>query len=230
MTTKTAPKTATRNAYIDRDSLDGRSIKFIASTAGVKRDGIDLKIDGIDTTNFEANPVFLWAHDYSGRTLPIGKVTKIVKTKKRLDVTVEFDQSDEFARQVEQKYRDGFLNAVSIGWNIVEWQRAEEGDTTGADFVVTASDLLDVSAVPVPGDPSALMKTQREFLTSLGQELIEMSVDGDAPVGEPVDADTVTARLDALEATVNRLDVTPLVEVAPLVAIRDAFTEETTHV
>jgi len=240
------PAHLTRNAYLDRDTIDPdtRDLTFVASTSGVKRDGIDLRIDGMETANFEANPVFLWVHDYYGRTLPLGKVTKIRKLKNRVDVTVEFDQDDEFAVEVERKYRDGYLSAVSIGWNILEWQRVtdskdEDGHDTEADFIVTRWDLLDVSAVPVPGDPSALMKTQRIFLRDLGLELIE-TVEGTTP-DVVVDADTFGERfakvLETLEESVTRISEhtdtlqpaepageTP--DTGSLVAIRDALNKE----
>ena len=144
-------------AYVEpeeaRAAEAGDAIKFVATTEGVKRDGLDLRLDGLDTTNFERNPVFLWVHSYT--MPPIGKVTKIRKLKKRIEMYVEFDQNDEFALDIERKYREGFLTAVSIGWIITEYERAAEDEE--ARFIVTRSDLLDLSAVPVPGDPDALM-------------------------------------------------------------------------
>lgn len=240
------PKHLIRSAYLDRDSIDAetRDLVFVASTSGVKRDGIDLRIDGMETGNFESNPVFLWVHDYYGRTLPLGKVTKIRKLKNRVDVTVEFDQDDDFAVEVERKYRDGYLSAVSIGWDILEWHRVEDDEESDADFIVTRWDLLDVSAVPVPGDPSALIKTQRTFLRDLGLELIEAaeeSVNGTTEV--VVDADTFGERfakvLETLEESVTRISeyvgalpppepVGEVIEFGPLelVAIRDALNKE----
>jgi len=51
----------------------GGPIRFVASTEGVKRDGKDLSADDWLLDDYRANPVVLWAHDYVGRTLPIGK-------------------------------------------------------------------------------------------------------------------------------------------------------------
>ena len=196
-----------RTAYLDRELLaDTReALTFIASTSGVKRDGLDLRMDGLTTENFEANPVFLWVHDYNGRTLPLGKVTKIRKLKARFDVTVEFDQADPFAVEVERKYRDGYLNAVSIGWDTIEWHRVEEDEDSEADYVITRWDLLDVSAVPVPGDPEALITTQRAYMAHLGIDF-DFDRQSSAPPGV-VDADdlgeTMRELLTVLKASVT---------------------------
>lgn len=231
-------------AYFDKDASEegSRALTFVASTSGTKRDGLDLEIDGLQTDNFEKNPVFLWAHDYGGRTLPIGKVTKLRKLKNRLDATVEFDDSDEFAKTVEQKYRDGFLSAVSIGWRIFEWERGL--DTDDFDYRVTSSDLLDISAVPIPGDPTALIKAQRDFLAGDGYpDLSETEDDGTEtasersvePAGEEEtttvaeltkEIDEISVRLDE---AIARLDESPtgdepdLGTLADLRALRDAL-------
>lgn len=140
------------------EEVMGEPIRFVASTEGVKRDGLDLKMDRWDLTNFERNPVFLWVHDYFGRTLPLGRVQAEIE-KDALIANVVFDQADEFARQVERKYRTGFLHSVSVGWETVE--RDEQ----------TFYDLLDVSGVPVPGDPDALIERQGVAMRNLVGEL-----------------------------------------------------------
>lgn len=142
-------------AYCERQA-DGSlvapgPIRFVASTEGVKRDGRTLRMDRWMLDSFRQNPVFLWAHDYWGRNLPIGRVEPAVENG-QLMADVTFDQEDDFARQVESKYRRGYLNAVSVGWNDV--QKGKE----------IWHELLDVSAVPVPGDADALMERQYRAL------------------------------------------------------------------
>ena len=154
-----------------RAAADGTTLSFVATTAGMKRDGLDILISGISTENFMRNPVFLWAHDYFGERLPIGKVTSIRPLKSKMKVRVEFDTEDEFAMQVKSKFDRGFLNTVSIGWETLEFDR----DTN----TVLKSDLLDVSAVPVPGDPDALIERQRSLMRSLGTELLERFAEAD---------------------------------------------------
>ena len=129
----------------------GDPIRFTASTAGIKRDGLDLDMQDWLLDNYRKNPVFLWAHDYWGKYLPLGRVKAEVEGD-RLMAEVVFDQNDDFARAVERKYRDGFLHTVSVGWNFVEVDKKRK------------MELLDISGVPVPGDPDALMERQYEAL------------------------------------------------------------------
>jgi len=158
-------------AYHERATEDGTHI-FIASTTGVKRDGLTLDLAGGQIDNYQRNPVFLWAHDYQGRTLPIGKTSRLQLSKTRLRAHVLFDRADPFAAEVERKYDGGFLNAVSIGW--VERERGPKGE-------ISKWELLDISAVPVPGDPDALMEREVTLLRSI----VGGVVSGDG-TGEPL--------------------------------------------
>lgn len=125
----------------------GEPIRFVISTEGVKRDGKDLKADQWTFENYRKNPVVLWAHDYFGGNLPIGRGSPGQDGAVTF-ADVVFDQEDELARQIESKYRRGFLNAVSVGWKDLP----VEGEVM--------ADLIDISAVPVPGDPDALIERQ----------------------------------------------------------------------
>ena len=150
-------------AYCERQAVEsgapGAPIRFVASTDGMARDGKALNPEDFHLDNFRRNPVFLWVHDYWGQHLPIGRVPNVEATGGQLLADVEFDQADEFARAVESKYRRGFLNAVSIGW-----QDVQEGKRTWHD-------LLDISGVPVPADPNALKLDEARALASLDLEI-----------------------------------------------------------
>lgn len=174
----------------------GDPVIFTASTPGVKRDGRDLNIASWDLNNYQENPVFLWVHDYGGRTLPIGRADASIEGK-RMRAVVIFDQADEFARQVEQKYRTGFLNAVSVGWDDhvyckkcgneldrwsqygLEYFRKKcphcEAELT-PEVIDLRYELLDISGVPVPGDPDALIERQiralKQTLEDITPELV----------------------------------------------------------
>lgn len=144
----------------------GTPIRFTASTAGIKRDGIDLDPNNWDLANYRRNPVVLWVHDYMGANLPIGRADAFVEGD-ALMADVTFDNEDPFAMAVESKYRRGFLNAVSVGWqtrNLVD-------DATNEP--VTRYELWDVSAVPVPGDPDALIERQKRGIADMVDRLVE---------------------------------------------------------
>jgi hypothetical protein len=154
-------------AYHERKLTDGTHV-FVATTGGAKRDGLALDMTGGSYDNYLRNPVFLWAHDYGGRTLPIGKTKKLAPSKGKLRAWVEFDKSDPFAVEVERKFDEGFLSAVSVGW--MDLERDAQG-------VIVKWDLLDISAVPVPGDPDALIEREvalvRSFLAEHEERAIE---------------------------------------------------------
>jgi hypothetical protein len=151
-----------------RQSEMGTPIRFLASTEGVKRDGINLRVEDWYLNNYRRNPVVLWVHDYFGRQLPIGRAEVSQDLNQRaLVADVTFDQGDEFAREVERKYRAGYLHTVSVGWNEIEIDRRR------------VYDLLDISAVPVPGDPDALMERMQRGLAAEGWRLLpEKTGDG----------------------------------------------------
>ncbi len=113
-------------------------IRFVASTEGAKRDGLDLKAEGWAVTNYMMNPIVSWAHDYNRP--PIGRATVSFQGRDLL-ADVQFDDGDPFAVDVERKVRAGFINAVSVGW-----QDQADGQR----------DLVDVAVCAVPVDPQAL--------------------------------------------------------------------------
>lgn len=155
----------------------GTPIRFVASTEGVKRDGLEVGIEAWELGNYKRNPVFLWAHDYFGRTLPIGRAEAFVDGE-RLMADVTFDPDDEFAVSVERKYRKGFLNAVSVGWDTLAFEPSKNPDTRGR---VLKAELLDISAVPVPGDPDALKERQLRGLQELGTVLSRLDLEDTTP-------------------------------------------------
>ncbi len=133
------------------EEMDGVLSASVASTEVVDRMGEVIKQDGWELKNFQKNPVLLWAHN-AGLTAaqpPIGKVTKVWLDgvrKKRLMFSAKFDLQDSFAADIYRKFKEGFLNAFSVGF-----QPLERDDNT-----YTRSELLEISAVPVPANPEAL--------------------------------------------------------------------------
>lgn len=144
----------------DDDDDDSKPLPFIASTEGVKGDGFDLRADSWDLSRFKRNNLVLWGHDFFGDRLPIGKADARVDGKElRADIT--FDPDDEFAQQVQRKYRTGFLNAVSVSWDAIDGK----------------NHLLEISAVPIPMDPDALMERQKRGLADIGKTLSKIIED-----------------------------------------------------
>lgn len=159
--------------YADRSAATtdamGQPIRFVASSEGVKRDGLSIRAAGWQLDEYTANPAVLWSHDYRGERPPIGRAERVWVEGDRLMADITFDTADDFAAAVERKYRSGFLNTVSVGWDIEEQEGHE----------VTRANLIDISAVNIPGDPGALMERQARALRNLGQTLLEAIDDDD---------------------------------------------------
>lgn len=167
----------------------GSPIPFVASTPGVKRDGLDLRAQGWRLDNYRRNPVFLWAH---GRSEPsLGRVD--ADAGDSLRTLVHFDQEDDFARKIESKYRRGFLNAVSVGWDFVD-ERGQRADISRMTLAAVRDnafyDLTELSGVPVPADPDALV--QRAALAKLSRELVDLLDEQETPES-PMTADEMRA-------------------------------------
>ncbi len=147
--------------HFDREAAaPGGSLRFIAATEGVKGDGIDLRMAGARLERFRRNPVFGYGHSYRGRgDLPIGRGVSTEVDGSRLLIDVEFDQGDEFAKEVERKYRSGFLHAVSIGFDVAKWQDGKGSYWSGG--VAEEWELTELSAVPVPMDDLAVVEAGR---------------------------------------------------------------------
>lgn len=145
-------------AYVDRDATTtGGPIRFVAATEGPKGDGIDLRMGGADLRRFRANPVVGYGHCYWGRNdLPIGRADNTLVDGDQLLMDVVFDTADEFAATVDRKYRDGFLNAVSIGFDVHEWEDGQRNTR-----VATQWELFELSAVPLPMDGKAVVESGR---------------------------------------------------------------------
>lgn len=139
----------------DTDDAD-KPLRFIVATEGKKADGLDLRMDGLNLERFRANPVVMYGHDYWGRdSLPIGRAENIAVDGPNLMADTVFDPDDEFARRVEGKYRGGFLNAVSVGFDV----RGIDPETG----VVNEWEMIEYSAVPVPLDPDAVVESGRQL-------------------------------------------------------------------
>ncbi len=143
----------------------GEPIKFVATTEGTKADGLNLMMDKLDLGRFEANPVIGYGHNFFGRSnLPIGRAVDIEVDAPALRLSVAFDQADEFATTVEQKVRDRYLNAMSVGFDVVNVD-----DETG---IPQSWELFESSIVPIPLDPEALSEVGRAAVKDL-ESLLE---------------------------------------------------------
>lgn len=162
--------------HLDRTALTTDAdapLRFVASSTGVNRYGFSLRNEGWLLTHYDRNPVFLWAHDASQP--PIGRAPAM-REGGELVANVTFDRDDAFAARVESKYRRGFLSCVSVGWDFVNHDGSQIDDPwrLSPDRMRDDCfyDLAEISGVPVPGDPRALVQQQRKALSLLGRDLV----------------------------------------------------------
>lgn len=137
-------------------SVDAKAftITAVASDGTMDRDGEVISMDAWRLDNFLKNPVLLWAHDYS--EMPIGKVTAIRTDTGKLVFEAQYAvEHSEKAAQVFGMFKDGFLNAFSVGFAPQKWENGDGTTTPWRTF--TEVELLEISAVPVPANPNALV-------------------------------------------------------------------------
>ena len=174
---------------VDPQAQAGTPIRFIASTEGVKRDGKELRSEAWRIDNFRRNPVVLWAHDYIGNHLPVGRA-EVGFQDRAMTADVTFDTGDEFGANIDRKYRSGFLHAVSVGW----------------DELADGNELLDISAVPVPGDPDALIQRQLRALRAVTDALsVTQSESHDQADGERTGAVLNSRNMERLQQAAGLL-------------------------
>ena len=142
-----------------------RILRFIGSDETPDRDGDVISVEGWDLKNYQLNPVFLWAHDYS--IPPVGKAINVGVKGKKLMFEIQFPEKGiyPFADLVYNLYKGGFLNATSVGF--VGKQATERDDKDAEDappwqvgVKFTQQELLELSAVPVPSNPQAVQQAK----------------------------------------------------------------------
>ena len=182
------------------------ALVFMASTPGTKRDGLDTAALPWRVDNYRLNPVVTWVHDFGGTRLPIGRGdVEVLNTPagEFVRAAITFDRADPFAAEVERKYRDGFLHAVSVSWDDVD----ASGIPVRSGGRATAHELLEIAAVPVPGDPAALQDKRNTALRSMARELITALASAD---DEPDAELSLTEGQDAPDLSLTNDEVAEL--------------------
>ena len=135
---------------------EDRAVTFVLSTEEVDRHGDVISADGWVLDSYRENPVLLWAHDY--RKPAIGRAAKVWVEPHRLLAKMEFAPT-KFAQEVSSLYRSGFQWGVSVGFKPLRYEERRD-DKTGAFLGLRflEQELLEVSAVPVPANRSALRR------------------------------------------------------------------------
>lgn len=165
---------------------DAPLVDFTASDETLDRYGEVISAAGWDLRNYARNPVFLNAHQSSDITHVLGRAEVTEVRDGRLYQRIRFAvEENPIARLAHGLYRGGYLRAVSVGFVPHDWVDGGEGD--GFTRMFTKQELLEVSAVPIPANPSALAMGLGSGAVSRG------------------DVDDTIALLETLKATKNLL-------------------------
>ena len=131
---------------------------FVASTDSADRYN-DIVEQNWSLDAYKRNPIVLFNHNQ--QALPIGRGDVRVENN-QLMIDVEFDMEDATAAEIARKTKSGFLNAVSVGFQPLEFVPrnelpAEHKYAGKTGNLYTKSELLEVSIVTVPaqGDATA---------------------------------------------------------------------------
>ena len=138
-----------------KDIGDG-VLEFVGSVENTEdRDGDVIKASGWELDNYKKNPIIMWAHKYDKP--PIGKAISVSVSKGKLIFQVKFAdfQTYPFADTIYKLCKGGFLNATSVGFIPKEWEIGKKENDPIRTY--TKQELLELSIVPVPSNPDALV-------------------------------------------------------------------------
>lgn len=160
----------TKNLSVKTEDIGERTVRFTISKEVVDRDGDVLIARGVDFSNYMKNPVFCGFHNT--HDFPLGKVTKFWIEGDSVKADVYFPTIDELSsdpNNVCEKaklvdfcyncYKNGMLNAVSVGFIPKEWEPNKE---TGGN-IIKEWELLEFSAVAVPANQDAIAQAVKSF-------------------------------------------------------------------
>ncbi len=143
---------------------DSATFKVIATNETRDRDGEIIKVTGWNFDNYMKNPVILSNHNYTIENI-VGKATRVYLEEGNVIVEGVFAESPAGVL-AKSLYDGGFLKTVSVGFI------PKERDKT--DYrIITQAELLELSFVPVPSNPSALSMDGKSFTEAKTLGLVE---------------------------------------------------------
>lgn len=155
------------------DLQEGRVAATI-STGSVDRDGEvilpsawEKRLDA-----YLANPVVLWAHSHWDP--PVGKMVDYNITDEAFTAITQFAIEEyDFANLVYTLYKNGYLNAFSVGF-IPHGFSDEKIDEAQGGITYTDVELVEYSAVPVPSNRDAVVEIYPQIKSHLSPTLLDL--------------------------------------------------------
>lgn len=135
-------------------SKEGATFKVIATNETRDRDGEIIKVTGWNFDNYMKNPVILSNHNYKIENI-VGRATRIYVENGNVIIEGVFAETPAGVL-AQSLYDGGFLKTVSVGFIPKERDKADYR-------TITQAELLEVSFVPVPSNPTALSLDAKSF-------------------------------------------------------------------
>lgn len=150
---------------LKKDSLGRRIIRGMATTDTLNRDNAVMAPEGAVVEWFKRNPAFLANHHevfMDGTPGRIGTVIELTRKRNGIGFAAREAPSNPLAAVYFNMAEDGDLNAVSIGWIPIEWERFAtivNGRNAGA-MRFTKWEFIELSLLSgVPKAPDALLES-----------------------------------------------------------------------
>lgn len=184
---------------------------LILSTDRLNSHGFRVLSSGGDFTDFLKNPVLLYDHirrfieNHDSIILPIGKINNLRSESDLVVGDPEFDQDDEFANKVRKKFDKGYLNAASIGFDVVEWSEDPDLMVPGQSGpTITKWKLKEVSITDIPSNSDAVKLNYKGRTICLNGKSKQEDIDNFFSIHKPIDS--------AMKKTIAALNATGLVK------------------
>ncbi len=135
--------------------------RFVVNTDDLNEYGYRVLTEGIDTSQYEKNPVVYYMHSRNtnnptGREV-VGRTVNLEKEPGKLFADIEFDMEDEFAKIIAGKVERGFVRMASIYADVKATSSDEKDLLPGQQYeTVTKSKLVELSVVDIGGNDAAL--------------------------------------------------------------------------
>ena len=137
---------------------------FLVSDETKNSYGFIVLTSGIDTEQFEKNPIMLFMHDRKSSV--IGKWENLKKDGDKLYADAIFDTNDPQGKLIADKVKNGFIKSASLGIEILE----QKGD------LITKSILHEISIVDIGSNKNALKLYNKKEIKQLFFNLNEKNM------------------------------------------------------
>lgn len=153
---------------------------FIVNTERVNEYGYRILTDGVDSDQYMKNPIVLYGHRraFDDPKRVIGRCIKLFKKGQKLIARIEFDEEDEFAKEVSGKVERGYIRMASLYADVKETSTDEKYLLPGQTLeTVTACKLVELSIVDIGGNDDALKLSKDGAPVQLKKVNIQNQID-----------------------------------------------------